>query len=75
MENKKGKPFWYTGGFASQKFNEVQVMVRAQALLLWKSDTKENNLNIRKSIAVVVFSLDLDLDLGTTCVSLLWCGR
>jgi hypothetical protein len=50
-------------------------MVRAQALLLWKSDTKENNLNIRKGIAVVVFSLDLDLDLGTTCVSLLWCGR
>jgi hypothetical protein len=34
MENEKGKPFWYTGGFARRKFNEVQVMVRAQALLL-----------------------------------------
>jgi hypothetical protein len=34
MENEKGKPFWYTGGFAGSKFNEVQVMVRAQALLL-----------------------------------------
>jgi hypothetical protein len=75
MENEKGKPFWCTGGFASQKFNEVQVMVRAQALLLWKSNTKENNLNRKKGIAVVVFSLDLDLDPGTTCVYLLWCGR
>jgi hypothetical protein len=54
MENEKGKPFWYTGGFASSKFNEVQVMVRAQALLLRKSNTKENNLNRRKDIAVVV---------------------
>jgi hypothetical protein len=53
MENEKGKPFWYTGGFACQKFNEVQVMVRAQALLLRKSNTKENNLNRRKGIAVV----------------------
>jgi hypothetical protein len=54
MENEKGKPFWYTGGFASSKFNEVQVMVRAQALLLGKSNTKENNLNKRKGTAVVV---------------------
>jgi hypothetical protein len=54
MENEKGKSFWYTGGFACQKFNEVQVMVRAQALLLRKSSTKENNLNRRKDIAVVV---------------------
>jgi hypothetical protein len=45
MENKKGKPFWYTGGFASENFNEVQVMVRAQALLLLKPNTKEKNLN------------------------------
>jgi hypothetical protein len=28
-------------------------MVRAQALLLQKSNTKENNLNRRKDIAVV----------------------
>jgi hypothetical protein len=41
MENEKGKPFWYTGGFASSKFNEVQVMVRAQALLLGKSNTRK----------------------------------
>jgi hypothetical protein len=54
MENEKDKPFWYIGGFASQKFNEVQVMVRAQALLLWKSNTKENNLDKRKGTAVVV---------------------
>jgi hypothetical protein len=53
MENEKGTPFWYTEGFASWKFNEVQVMVRAQALLLRKSNTKENNLNRTKDIAVV----------------------
>jgi hypothetical protein len=35
MENEKGMPFQYKGGrFSSWKFNEVQVMVRAQALLL-----------------------------------------
>jgi hypothetical protein len=43
-------------------------MVRAQALLLWKSNTKKNYLNRRKGIAVVVFSLDLNVDLGTTSV-------
>jgi hypothetical protein len=53
MENEKCMPFWYTESFASWKFNEIQVMVRAQALLLWKSNTKENNLNRRKGIAVV----------------------
>jgi hypothetical protein len=75
MENEKDKPFWYTGGFASQKFNEVQVMVRAQALLLQKSNTKENNLNGKERYCGCWFSLDLDLDLGTTCMYLPWCGR
>jgi hypothetical protein len=71
MENEKGKPFWYTGGFASQKFNEVQVMVRAQGLLRWKSKTKETNLNGIERYCGCLVSLDLDLDLGTTCVYLL----
>jgi hypothetical protein len=75
MENEKGKPFWYTGGFAGQKFNEVQVMVRAQALSLGKLNTKENILNGKERYCGCWFSLEPHLDLGTTCVSLLWCGR